>query len=118
MASNNKNNLFYKLYSNDIQSYVDSGYVCDNANNEQGTTFIINDNAGQIVDSKGNPLASIMLARAEVKVMMLEVLLMVVVLLNIQTTQKSYNHIQHIFYKELILALLMKQHSIKFLKNL
>lgn len=57
MAS--KNNIFYKLYSNDIRSYVDSGYICDNAGNEQGTTFIINDSAGQIVDSKGNPLASI-----------------------------------------------------------
>lgn len=57
MAS--KNNVFYQLYSSDIKNYVESGYVCDNALNEQGTSFTINDNAGQIIDSKGNVLASI-----------------------------------------------------------
>ena len=57
MAS--KNNVFYQLYSTDIKNYVESGYICDNAGNEQGTSFTINDSAGQIIDSKGNVLASI-----------------------------------------------------------
>ena len=59
--SSNKN-LFYNLYSNSNKT-VSSGYICNSAVDESGTSFDItansNGSAGVITDSNGNTLSSI-----------------------------------------------------------
>ena len=61
MATTKNKNLFYQLYShpNDV---VNSGYICQNAVDENDTSFDISGSEAQITDSNGDVLASVPLS--------------------------------------------------------
>ena len=61
MATTKNKNLFYQLYShpNDV---VNSGYICQNAVDENDTSFDISGSDAQITDSNGDVLASVPLS--------------------------------------------------------